>query len=128
MKIVATIARYLLGLMFLIFGSNAFLHFIPTGPLPPGTFGQFASVLAATGYVYVVGFFQVVPAILLLINRYVPLALTLLGPVIFNILVVHVLMAPSSIGPGVFAAVCWFLVFWRVFPAFRGIFWAKVED
>jgi len=127
MKIVATVARYLLGLLFLIFGSNAFFHFIPMGPMPGGVMGQFSGALFTSGYVYVIGFFQVVPAVLLLINRYVPLAVTLLGPMIFNILVVHVLMAPGSIGPGAFAAVCWFLVFWRVFPALKGIFQSTVE-
>jgi putative oxidoreductase len=128
MKIVATIARYLLGILFLVFGSNAFLHFIPMGPMPGGTMGQFAGALAASGYVYVIGFFQVVPALLLLVNRFVPLAVTLLGPMIFNILVVHVLMAPASIGAGALAAILWFILFWRVFPALKGIFQAKVED
>lgn len=127
MKIASTVARYLLGLLFLVFGSNAFLHFIPMPPPPPGLMGQFSGALYASHYVYVIGFFQVVPAILLLINRYVPLAVTLLGPMIFNILVTHVLMAPSSIGLGVFAAICWFFVFWRVFPALKGIFQATVE-
>lgn len=127
MKIVTTIARYLLGLLFLIFGSNAFFHFIPMGPMPGGVMGQFSGALFTSGYVYVIGFFQVVPAILLLVNRYVPLAVTLLGPMIFNILVVHVLMSPASIGPGLFAAVCWFVVFASVFPALRGIFQAKVD-
>jgi putative oxidoreductase len=128
MKIVATIARYLLGVMFLVFGSNAFLHFIPMPPPPPGTFGQYAGLLAVSGYVYVIGFFQAVPALLLLANRFVPLAVTLLGPMIFNILVVHILMAPGSIGLGVIAAILWFLVFWSVFPALKGIFQARVAD
>jgi putative oxidoreductase len=127
MKIVAAIARYLLGILFLVFGSNAFLHFIPMGPMPGGVMGQFSGALYTSGYVYVIGFFQVVPAILLLINRYVPLAVTLLGPMIFNILVVHTLMAPASIGPGAFAAICWFLVFWRAFSALKGIFQPTVE-
>ena len=129
MKIVTAIARYLLSLMFLFFGSNIFLHFLKTPPPPADTtMGQFSGALAASGYVYVVGFFQVVPALLLLFNRFAPLALTLLGPVIFNILVFHVLMAPASIGPGVFAAVLWFLVFWHVRSAFTGIFQATVQS
>ena len=128
MKIVTAIARYLLGILFLVFGSNAFLHFIPTGPMPPGLMGQFAGALAASGYVYVIGFFQVVPALLLLVNRFVPLAVTLLGPMIFNILVVHVLMAPASIAPGALAAILWFILFWHVFPALSGIFQVKVEN
>ena len=86
MKIAVLIARILLGLVFLVFGSNAFLHFIPTGPMPPGPAGQFLGALFASHYLYVIGFFQVVPAVLLLANRYVPLALTLLGPMIVNIL------------------------------------------
>jgi putative oxidoreductase len=128
MKIVAAIARYLLGILFLVFGSNAFLHFIPMPPPPPGILGQYSGALAASGYVYVIGFFQVVPALLLLANRFVPLAVTLLGPMIFNILVVHILMAPAGIGLGALAAVLWFILFWRVFPALKGIFQAKVEN
>jgi putative oxidoreductase len=128
MKIVAAIARYLLGLMFLFFGSNIFLRFLKMPPPPADTtVGQFSGALAASGYDYVVGFFQVVPALLLLVNRFVPLALTLLGPVIFNILVFHILMAPSSIGPGALAAVLWLLVFWHARSAFAGIFQAKVS-
>ena len=128
MKIAATVARYLLGLLFLVFGSNAFLHFIPMGPMPTGVLGQYMGAMFASHYVYVIGFFQVAPAILLLVNRYVPLAVTLLGPMIFNILVIHVLMAPATIAPGLLAAVLWLIVFWRVFPALKGIFQAKVED
>ena len=128
MKIVAAIARYLLGILFLVFGSNAFLHFIPTGPMPSGVMGQYAGALATSGYVYVIGFFQVVPALLLLVNRFVPLAVTLLGPMIFNSLVVHVLMAPASIGPGALAAILWFILFWHVFPALKGIFQVKVGN
>ncbi len=41
MKIVATIARYLLGLIFLVFGSNVFLNFFPMGPMPTGLDGEF---------------------------------------------------------------------------------------
>jgi len=85
MKIVGTIARYLLGLMFLVFGSNMFFHFIPMGEMPAGLAGQFMTALFASHYFYVVGVVMVVSAILLLANRYVGLGLTLLGPVLFNI-------------------------------------------
>ena len=79
MKIAATIARYLLGLIFLFFGSNLLLHFLPNPPLPPGPMSDFSSALFVTHYIFIVGIFQVVPAILLLINRFVPLALTILA-------------------------------------------------
>ncbi len=128
MKIAVLIARILLGLVFLVFGSNAFLHFIPTGPMPPGPAGQFLGALFASHYLYVIGFFQVVPAVLLLANRYVPLALTLLGPMIVNILFFHTLMAPSGLLIAVIVALLWFLIFWHVRRAFVGIFQQKVPD
>jgi len=128
MKIAAMIARYLLGLMFLIFGSNMFLHFIPMGPMPAGLAGQFSAALFAAHYFYVVGAVMVVSAILFLVNRYVPLALVLLGPVLVNILLFHILMAPQGIGMGAFATLLWLLVAYRVRSAFRGIFEQRVQE
>jgi hypothetical protein len=87
---------------------------------------QFNSVLQSTGYIYAVGVFQVVPAILLLINRYVPVALTLLGPVLVNILIFHITMAPGAIAVALVATVLWFIVFWSVRSAFAGIFQQRV--
>jgi len=95
MKIVSMIARLLLGAVFLFFGTNTFLQFLPMGPLPAGPGGQFVAALMASHYMYPIGVLQVVPGILLLLNRYVPLGLTLLAPVLFNILLVHLLMIPN---------------------------------
>jgi hypothetical protein len=128
MRIVGTIARYLLGLMFLVFGSNMFFHFIPMGAIPPGLAGQFTTALFASHYFYVVGAIMVVSSILLLINRYVGLGLVLLGPVLFNILVFHALMAPGGIGPGAVATLLWWLVFWEHRVAFAGIFSAHLAE
>ena len=128
MKIAAAIARYLLGLVFLIFGLNIFLHFIPAPPPPPATpLGQFFSALFTTHYIFAVGVFQIVPAILLLINRYVALSLALLAPVIVNIDLTHLLMAPSGLPLAAVVTLLWILVFTRVHTAFRGLFQAKVE-
>src|ERR1700693_3841922 len=91
MKTVSTIARYLAGLIFLVMGLNGFLNFIPLPP-PAGIAGQVIGTLYTTHYLWVVFAFQVIPGILLLANRYVPLALALLAPVIVNILTFHVLM------------------------------------
>ena len=128
MKIVAIIARYLLGLMFLVFGSNMFLQFIPMGTPPPGLAGQFATVLFASHYFYVVGAIMVISGILLLINRYVGLGLTLLGPVLFNILVFHLLMNPSGIGMGAFAFLLWLLVAWEHRIVFARLFAEHLEE
>jgi len=128
MKILYLIARILLGLLFLIFGSNGFLNFIPQPPMPdtPGT--RFAMLLMTTHYMYFVCAIMVVSGLLFLIGRYVPLALVLIGPVIVNILLFHLLMAPATIGAGALAAVLWFIVFFHVRSAFSGIFQAKVAS
>ena len=128
MKIASTIARYLLGVMFLVFGSNMFLNFIPMGPMPPGLAGQFTAALIAAHYFYVVGALMVVAAILFLVNRFVGLGLTLLGPVLFNILLFHILMNPSGIGPGAFATLLWLLVAWQHRTVFERLFAARLEE
>jgi hypothetical protein len=128
MKIVTMIARLLLGLMFLVFGANMFLHFIPMGPMPAGLAGQFSAVLFAANYFYVVGAIMVVSGILFLVNRYVGLGLTLLAPVLFNILLFHILMAPSGIGMGAFATLLWLLVAWQHRIVFARLFATKLEE
>jgi len=124
MKIASTIARYLMGLLFTVLGLNGFIHFIPSMPMP-ALAGQFVGVLVASHYVVPVFFLQLACGILFLINRYVPLALTLIGPVIVNILLFHLTMNPSGIVPGLIVTVCWFIVFYSVRSAFAGIFQYK---
>jgi putative oxidoreductase len=120
MKIVSTIARYLLGLTFLTFGLNGFLNFIPMPP-PTGTTAQFFGAIFVS-HLYVVLFvLQIAPALLLLVNRYVPLALTILAPIIFNILCIHIFMAPAGLPLALVVTVLWFLTTWRVRSAFSGI-------
>jgi hypothetical protein len=125
MKITVHIARCLLGLIFVVFGLNGFLRFIPTGPMPPGYAGQFLGAILDSHYVAAVCLFQLVGGILFLVNRYIPVALTLTGPIIVNILLFHVFMAPAGIGPGVVVTVLWLLVFYRVRSAFAGIFQSR---
>jgi len=118
MKIVSLIARYLLALIFLVFDMNHYLNLIPMGPIPAGIAGQFFGALIASRYLYVVAFFEVAPAILLLINRYVPLALVVLGPVIVNICLTQILMAPSMLPVGAVVAILWCVTAWRVRSVF----------
>lgn len=127
MRIVSTVARYLLGLMFTVFGLNGFLNFLPMMPMPPLA-SQFLGVLVASHYMIPVFLIQLVCGLLFLANRYVPLALTLIAPVIVNILIFHVLMNPGGIVPGVIATVCWLIVFYSVRPAFAGIFRQQVQE
>jgi putative oxidoreductase len=125
MRIVAMIARYLLGVMFFVFGLNAFMNFIPQQPMPPGAAGEFATLLMSTHYMLFVGAVEVLCGLMFITNRFVPLALTLLGPILVNILLFHVTMAPKSILPGIITTLLWFLLFWRNRAAFAGIFEPK---
>lgn len=122
MKVVATIARYLLGVVFLFFGSNLMFHFLPNPPMPPSPMASFSQAMAESHFAIAVGFFQVAPGILLLVNRYVPLALTILAAEIVNIDVFHITMQPAGLPLAAVVTLLWFLVFARMRPCFAGIF------
>jgi putative oxidoreductase len=124
MRVAGLTARYLLGLIFLVFGANGFLHFIPMPP-PSGVAGQFMGALFVSHVLVVVFLLELIPAILLLVGRYVPLALVLLGPVIVNIFLFHAFMAPSGLPLAIVVVILWVLTAWSVRPAFEGIFQSK---
>jgi putative oxidoreductase len=126
MKITALIGRILLGLLFLVFGLNGFLHFIPMPP-PSGLAGQYLGALFVSHYLAAVFFLQVVGGILLLANRFVPLALILLGPVVVNILLFHSLMEPAGLPLALVAAALWGIAFYEVRGAFAGVFVHRVQ-
>src|SRR4029077_15633425 len=117
----SVIARYLTGLIFLVMGLNGFLNFIPLPP-PGGIAGQFMGVLYVSHYLWVIFGFQVIAGVLLLLNRYVPLAVAMLAPVIVNILTFHALMAPSGLPLALSVALLWAVIFIDVRPAFSGLF------
>lgn len=127
MKIVSIICRIFLGLAFLAAGVMKFLP-LPQGPLPPGTAGQFMGALMTSHYILVVGAFEVAGGLLLLIGRYVPLALCLLAPVIANIFLTGVLLTRTALPPGIILAILWIVVFTRHRSAFAGIFQARTAN
>ena len=122
MKIVTTIARLLLGLVFVVFGLNGFLNFIKMGPMPSGLAGQFIGALALSHYFWVVAALQVGGGALLLVNRFVPLGLVLLGPVIVNIVLYHVFLNQSGAVLAIVVAILWGIVFYAHRQYFSGIF------
>ena len=121
MKIVVLIARILLGLISLVFGLNGFLNFLSMGPMPTGLAGQFMGALALSHYYWVVAALQIIGGVLLLVNRFVPLALVLLGPVIVNIICYHVFLNHSGAGPAAAVTVLWLIVFYSHRQPFAGV-------
>jgi uncharacterized membrane protein YphA (DoxX/SURF4 family) len=121
MKIVALIARVLLGLMFVVFGLNIFLMFIKPPPQPAGLAADFGKALFARHCIYVVGALQVVGGILCLVGRFVPLGLTLLGPVIVNILLFHIFLEPSGLPMAIGVSVLALIVLWHHRASFAGL-------
>jgi len=126
MKVTTVIARILLGLLFLVMGLNGFFHFISMPP-PTGLAGQYFAVLFVSHYLVLVFLLQVIGGGLLLANRFVPLALILLGPILVNILLFHSLMAPAGLPLALFTAVLWGIVFYGVRRAFTGVFARRVQ-
>jgi putative oxidoreductase len=120
MKILEIIARVLLGLVFTVFGSNAFLHFIKMPPMT-GPSGDFITAMYSTGYLYVVGGCQVLGGLILLIGRYIPLGLTLLGPVIVNILCFHIFMNHEGMPLALVVAALALFLLWRHRANFAGL-------
>jgi putative oxidoreductase len=125
MKIASIFARYLLGLIFMVFGLNGFLHFIPQPPPTNPVAIQFLVAVSASHFAAFFFLLQVVGGLLLLFGFFVPLALTLLAAELYNILAFHLTMAPGSIMPALLASVLWILVFWQYRESFKGIFSAK---
>lgn len=121
MKVAFTAARLLLGFIFVVFGLNGFFHFIPMPP-PTGIALQFFAALYMSHYLIVIFLLQLGAALLLLVNRYVPLALTLLGPIVVNIFFFHLLMAPGGLPLAVVVAILWSLTAYSVRSAFQGLF------
>ncbi len=113
------IVRVLLGLMFLVFGLNGFLNFMPAPKDMPQDILTVMGALMQAGYMNVVSGAEVIVAVLLLTNRFVPLALALLAPIIVGILTFHIAMQPATIGPGIVVTVMELYLAWAYRSAFK---------
>ena len=97
MNNVYTIARYLLGLAFVVFGLNGFFNFIPM-EAPTGQAGEFLGALAATGYMFpMLKLTEIVAGLMLVTNRYTMLALVLLAPIVVNVFAFHLFLDSAGL-------------------------------
>jgi uncharacterized membrane protein YphA (DoxX/SURF4 family) len=120
------IARFLLGLAFLVFGLNGFLNFMPAPKVLPPDIVTVSTGLMKGGYMSVVSGAEIIAAVLLLINRFVPLALTFLAPILVGILTFHIATSLSMIGPGAFLTLIELYLAWSYRRAFCPMLAAKV--
>jgi putative oxidoreductase len=125
MKIAALIARILLGLVFVVFGANGLHPFLPMPDMPPSVAKDFVMAITTSHFSVVPFVVQLIGGILLLVNRYVPLALAILGPVIVNILSFHIFLQHTGLPLALVVAILWFILFYYYRRSFAGIFEPK---
>ena len=128
MKIATIISRYLLGLLFTVFGLYGFLQFIPQPPPPNPVAVQSLTAASVSRFMGLVLLVQLLGGILLLAGRFVPLAIAILAPVLLNILNYHLTMDPGSIGPALVATILWAILFLRNRASFAGIFQVRPQE
>jgi len=124
-KIVIAIVRVLLGLPFLVFGANAIHPFLPMPPMA-GDSGTLATIMMHHGWFLFIGTLYVIAGILLIVGRYVPIALVLLGPILVVILLFHVTLSPNELGLPIVLTLLEVFLIYAYWPAFRGIFEARL--
>ena len=121
MKTVSVIARYLLGLIFTIFGLNGFFNFIHQAPPANPLALQFFVAISSSHFAAFFFAVQLIGGLLLLSGIFVPLALTLLAAELYNILAFHLTFAPATMAPALVASVLWVLVFLQYRRSFIGV-------
>lgn len=117
---VVTIARILLGLIFFVLGFNGFFFFLPGGP-PPGMATQFFELLLKSHWLWVIFGTQIICGALLLLNRYVPLAIVTLAAILVNIFTYHISMFPAGLPIPIFVLILWFIVAWSIRNRFSSL-------
>jgi uncharacterized membrane protein YphA (DoxX/SURF4 family) len=122
MRIMVIIARVLLGLVFFVFGLNGFLHFMPNPPPTPAA-GEFFGALIKTGYMFFLIFgTQVLGGAMLLLGIAVPFALTILAPVVINIVFFHIFLSPGLLPMALVVAAFELFLAWYYRAAFGPLF------
>jgi uncharacterized membrane protein YphA (DoxX/SURF4 family) len=128
MRIVAIIARLLLGALMVFAGANHIFNFLPKGPIPSGVAGQLLEGMIGSGYMTFVGVCEVIAGLLLLLNRFAPFALTVLAAIIINIIVVNAPAMPKALPVAAFVTILWILAAFPVRAAFLPLLRQRVAD
>lgn len=127
MRHLTTAGRLLLGLGFTTFALNYFVPFLPAQPPPPPEALGFVGAFAGSGFLTLVKVIELGGGLLLLSNRFVPLALTLLAPILVGITAFHVLLAPAGVGVVVVLLALELALAWAYRSAFAPMLSARVE-
>ena len=128
MKIASTVARLLLGALMVFAGANHVFKFLPQGPMPFGGAGQLLQGMVGTGYMAFVGVCEVIAGLLLLINRFAPIALTVLAAIIVNIIVVDAVVMPKALPVAAVVTILWILAAYPVRSAFLPLLKQRVAE
>ena len=122
------IARSLLGFLYLVFGLDYFLHFIPYQPLHPGKPGALVAGLKGTDYIYpYMKTIQILGGLSLLFDRYAPFSAVVLFPISLNVLLFHTILVPSGWWMGVTLMATNVFLGWAYRKYYRGLFTARPE-
>lgn len=127
MSRIPTILRVLLGLGFTVFGLNYFFNFMPPQDPPPPEAGAFLGAFAASKFFALVKGVEVAGGLLLLSNRFVPLALALLAPILVGMVFFHAVLAPAGIGPALGFLALEIALAWFYRDAFAPMLRARVS-
>jgi hypothetical protein len=124
-RIAPTASRILLGVSFFVFGLNGFLRLLPTPPAPAAA-GAFMGALAATGYMFpLIKGVEVIAGLLLLSNRFVPLALAIVAPNVVNIVLFHAVLAPGGVVVALFLLALELFTAWSYRGAYASMLQAR---
>ncbi|MEM7481236.1 MAG: hypothetical protein AAF481_08690 [Acidobacteriota bacterium] len=123
MGVMDKMARFLLAAIFVVFGVNGFVGFLPPPEAAPDG-AQFLGLMIASGYLAVVKVLEIIGGLLLLIGR-LPLGLTVLGPIVVNIVLFHLFLDPANIALAAVTFLLWAFLMWRNWSAFKPIVQGK---